>query len=41
MAVFIERSIRATYIDELEDIAEQLAAMAVSFSEEKDGNLRD
>ena len=41
IAVFIERTIRATYIDELEEIAEKLAAMAVSFSDEKDGNLRD
>jgi hypothetical protein len=41
IAVFIERSIRTTYIDQLEEMVDSLAPMAVTFSDDKDGGLRD
>ena len=39
--VFTERAIRTTYIDHLEEIAEAIAGIAVSLSENKDTALRD
>lgn len=41
IAIFMERSIRTTFIDQLEEIANKLAPMAITFTEDKDANLRD
>lgn len=41
IAVFIERALRQTYVDDLEEIVDALGPLAVSVSDEKDANLRD
>ena len=41
IAVFIEKAIRVTYIDDLEDIVDAIGPLAVSVSDEKDAGLRD
>lgn len=39
--VFTERCIRVTYVDQLEELVDRLAPLAVAVSDEKDANLRD
>lgn len=41
IAVFMERAIRTTYIDQLEDLVDRLAPIAVALSDEKDAATRD
>ena len=41
IAIFMERSIRTTFIDQLEEIVDKLAPLAVTFTDDKDANLRD
>ena len=41
ISVFIEKALRVTYIDDLEDIVDAIGPLAVSVSDEKDANLRD
>ena len=39
--VFMERAVRTTYIDDLEEVVDQIAPVAVAGSDEKDAALRD
>lgn len=41
IAIFIERAVLITYIDPLEEIADQLGPLAIKVTEEKDANIRE
>lgn len=41
MAIFMEKAIRTTYIDQLEEIVDKIAPLAVFVSDEKDATCRD
>lgn len=41
IAIFIERAVLITYIDPLEEIADQLGPLALKITEEKDAKIRE
>lgn len=41
MAIFLDKAIKSTYIDQLEEIATETIKLAVLISEEKDEKIRD